>query len=190
MILPGRRFYWCKQIIISLVLFCTTLSTVHGQGDIVLKFRHRTFTGITRKLNLYPATTQYLTIKSQDTVVYFTGGKLVLLDDLFIKQTRYDSIAIPLGNIRSLRAGKDMLVGMGGVMLSVSALVLGMDVITGSFNEQQNLSQAWTPYIALAAGSGALIAIGAIRSSYNLRRWKLVAIEDKRTPWPNGEIPP
>jgi hypothetical protein len=178
-----------NRICIAIIMVFATTFPVCGQGDIVLKFRHKNCPVFTRKLNLY-LINQALIIETQDTVILFSGGFLMLSDDLFIKQTRYDSIAIPLEDIRSLYKSKEEIGAMGGVMLTISAVVVGIQAVTGTFNEEGDLKQAWTPYIALAAGSGALIAIGAIRSNYNLRRWKLVAIEDMRTPWPNGQIPP
>jgi hypothetical protein len=182
-----KMFTGGKIWIAGLLLLSSTILNGYGQGDIVLKFRHKTFPGITRKLNV---DSSRLFISAQDTLIDFTGGLLLLSDGMFIKQTRYDSIAIPLEDIRSIKKSKDMLVGMGGVLLTGSAVVLGIDFLSGTFNEQQDLRQAWTPYIALAAGSGALIAIGTLRSNYNLRRWQLVAIEDNRIPLPQGMVPP
>jgi hypothetical protein len=155
--------------VVCLLLFSAT--TVYGQ--ITLELRHKKYTKISRKIHFHPSF-HSLSIHTRDTVIHFTTDIPAISNDLLIKPTRQnfinDTVTLPLENIRHIKKGKDYVESMGYMALLLS---LGSYVAE---SDEPYVKGAVPFSVAMAAVSASLITVGSIKTNYNMKRWKLVAI--------------
>jgi hypothetical protein len=150
----------------------------YGQKEVILNFQHRKYEEKTRQL-VFWQNFNYIEISTSDTIIFFTSTIPILRDNTIIKLDGWKSYSIPIDDILIIKKGKGYAKSMAQIILAMTVFPLGASGIYWISGDREEARNALIFSAAIAILTLPVIGITSIESRYNMKKWKLVSIQEK-----------